>query len=248
MNTTWIINRYQLSFMRKSLVILTFVMVGVVLLSLILGLVMQDTISFMSLEISTAISVFVCGLNSFKECFGFSLQNAASRKNVYLGTLLAAVGTALAFAVMEYLIFLLTLGAEALAGNLVWETMVGLLYPLRYAGAGALQMHVEYFFFNAAVNLAMFMTGFFITTAYYRMNKLWKVIISVGVPVFFIILLPVIFVLTDYRLMNAMADLLVACFGLSTANPWCAVGTFTVLAALMAALTWPLIRRAVIKE
>ena len=101
MNTTLIINRYQLSFMRKSLVILTFVMVGVVLLSLILGLVMQETISFMSLEISTAISVFVGGLNSFKECFGFSLQNAASRKNVYLGTLLAGVGTALAFAVME---------------------------------------------------------------------------------------------------------------------------------------------------
>ena len=248
MNTTLIINRYQLSFMRKSLVILTFVMVGVVLLSLILGLVMQETISFMSLEISTAISVFVGGLNSFKECFGFSLQNAASRKNVYLGTLLAGVGTALAFAVMESMIFLLTLGAEALAGNLVWETMVEMLYPLRYAGAGAWKLYAECFLFNAAVNLAMFMMGFFITTAYYRMNKLWKVIISVGVPVFFVILLPVIFVLTDYRLMNALADLLVACFGLSTQNPWCAVGTFTGLAALMAALTWPLIRRAVIKE
>ena len=91
------------------------------------------------------------------------------------------------------------------------------------------------------------MSGYFISLAYYRMSKRMRTLVSVGVPAIFVVLLPVLDILTGGWLMTKLLSGLVQVLGLNTVNPWCAVASFAVLAAAFGTLSWPLIRRATVK-
>jgi len=251
MNGAVMIGRYQMRSMRKGAVVFGIVMLAVVLVSVFVALLAKvEGITFMSVEISAAITVGVCGLNAFKESFEFGLQNGVTRKHLYVGTILSGAGLALLYAVMEEALVLITFIAERVADNLVWLSLTdGLLYPLHFQEISGVLGRIENVAFNFAVNLALFMIGYFVTAAYYHMSKLVKLVVSIGVPVFFIIVFPVLdLLLLDGRFYAELAELFARCFGLVSGNPWCAVATCTVTAGVMTALTWPLIRRAVIKE
>jgi len=251
MNVTGMIGYYQLRSMRKGAIIFGIVMLAVILLSVVVALLADaDGITFMSIEISAAITVGVCGLNAFRESFAFGLQNGVIRKHLYGGTVLGGFGLALLYAVMEEAFFLITLLAERVADNLIWLSLIkGLLYPMHFREISGIQVPFESIAFNLAMNWALFMIGYFITAAYYRMNKTVKLIVSIGVPVFFIIVFPALdLLLMDGRFLMELAQLLAKWFGLVSGNPWCGTATCAVIAIVMAAMTWPLIRRAVVKE
>ena len=61
-------------------------------------------ITISGVEISTAIFLFVCGLNSFKSNFYFAKSNGISRKTFIKGLLISSVPIALVMSIIDIII------------------------------------------------------------------------------------------------------------------------------------------------
>jgi hypothetical protein len=203
----------------------------------------NSSTEFNGTGLATAIFLFVMGLNSFKESFLMFLQNSVSRKTVYAGRILSAIALSIGMAFMDQLLMLL--GNLIIANNLRLEyrSMVETMYMRSYITPS--QMYLEGFLFNMVFYLAAFTFGYFITIAYYRMNKALKIIVSVGVPAGYFILLPII----DYKIFNgkifkAIGEFLMFALG----SPYYAMTTFFILFLIFSNLSWIMLRKAVDKN
>lgn len=97
-------------------------------------------------------------------------------------------------------------------------------------------------FFAYAV---VMMLGYLITTMYYRMSKSLKLIVSIGVPGFLFVLLPII----DFSLFKG------AIYSVLRQMPTVSFGNFRmimvsciILYAVFAALSWLLVKKVVVKD
>jgi hypothetical protein len=124
-----------------------------------------------------------------------------------------------------------------------------LMYPGR-ASESALQMYGKGFLLNVSMYLAIIGIGYFITIAYYRMNKAAKIAVSIGVPALFIYGLPILdATVTHGAISEAIWKFLSFAFGMqNSGNPYFAVVTCLLTACIFAALSWLMMRRAVIKD
>ncbi len=201
-------------------------------------------VEFGGMESSTVVFLFIAGLNSFKGPFRFFLANGVSRKTQFWGFILSVPALAGIMALADSLIALL------LSRVASYESMYAQLYGSWYAaGPGAL-FWLEKLVWSVLLSSAAMMVGFCITLLYYRMSKLAVVMVSVFVPVFFVVVLPYIdYRLAGGRISSAIFSFLQRVTGFaSTPNPYIFM-LFCVVASALAGLgSWMLMRRAVIKE
>jgi hypothetical protein len=127
------------------------------------------------------------------------------------------------------------------------------IYELMYPGRvseGALQMYGKGFLLNVSMYLAVIALGYFITIAYYRMNKAAKIAVSIGVPSLFIYGLPILdATVTHGAIAEAIYKTISFVFGIQNGgNAYFAVVTCLLTACMFAALSWLMMRRAVIKD
>ena len=104
------------------------------------------------------------------------------------------------------------------------------------------------FTWSTVIYLLALVIGYFITTLYYRMSKMLKIIVSVGVPAMFMIGSPT---LTIYLVKMGYIDefyKLMGFIGYGNGNPTIAVIVALVEAAVVAGLAYLLVRRAPVKE
>ncbi len=246
--TLSVMTKFQLRNMRLSLLIFCGVMLALVVLAAVMARIVPDTVSFSSMEASAGIFAFVCALNSFKENFGFALQNGIPRKRLFRSTLIMALCFSALLCALDQLLHLISLLVSQGTGNMRWFRLTEALYDIRYAGASQLQLTVESIAFNFALYTALFMTGYMITIAYYRMSRWLKLTVSIGVPALVVVVYPLVdLLLLQERISNALGWMISAALGIQAQNIWIAVLTLALLAAAMAAFSWALMRRAVIK-
>lgn len=244
-----VITQYQLRNVRLSLMIFSGIMLALVMLSAVLARIVPDTVSFSSMEASAGIFAFVCALNSFKENFGFALQNGVTRKTLFRSTLIMALCFSALLCALDQLLHLFTLLASQGAGNMRWFRLTEALYDLRYASATQLQTIAESIVFTFALYTALFMMGYMITLAYYRMSRWLKLTVSIGVPALLVLVYPLVDqLLLQGRISRALGQAISLALGIQAQNIWIAVLSLTLLAVAMAALAWALLRRAVIRS
>jgi len=95
------------------------------------------------------------------------------------------------------------------------------------------------------VYIAITNIGFFITTLYYRMNKVQKITVSIGVPVLLTIILP----LADTWLLNgAIFNSFAGIAKVAFINPFMCMLPCFVLFGLISVLNWLLVRKAEVKN
>lgn len=88
------------------------------------------------------------------------------------------------------------------------------------------------------------MLGYLITTMYYRMSKSLKLIVSIGVPGFLFMLLPIIdFNLFKGAIYSGFKQVLTVSFGNFLMMVSCIV-----LYAVSTALSWLLVKKAIVKD
>ena len=247
--------RYQLADHKKSILIFYLVFVCAYLAMAICLAVFSakygiaSTGSISGLEFTTTIFLFVSGLNAFKENFGMLTQNGVSRRSILVGRILVIATVSLFVALMDKIWYFAGLGLSKLFRDAIDCTMfVDMLYE-RSAVLSPFAFQMEALVFNFAMYMAVFSVGYFITVLFYRMNKAGKIIVGAGVPVFFLIILPIIdeqffacAISTKFFTFAAKA------FGLASGIPWCAVGSFFVLSAVFLAAAWLIMRRAPLHE
>lgn len=200
-------------------------------------------------EGSTIIFLFILGLNSFRETFLMILQNGSTRKAMFIGRLITILITSVFMAVLDrFIVNVVGLLSDLSVSNLV-NGIYESLYEKRAGSLHIVVMNLEAILISIGIYAAVMVAGYFITTAYYRMSKIMKIVVSIGVPISFVILLPVLDSLVfGGRVSVVLGRFFRLVFGGKAGNPYNLLLTCILFIAAGVGLTWLLIRKAVEKN
>ncbi len=197
---------------------------------------------FVSGAEASAIFLFVCGLNSFKQNYLYLSTNGITRKAQFYGFLISSVIIAAAMAFID------TVSTNIINVFIDYRPMFYLMFRDFTAESSQILITLMNFLWNAAVYLLAFVIGYFITTLYYRMSKILKIIVSVGVPSLFIIGSPMLASYL-YRI-GYLNEFSAAIKFLADGNGNANVNIISIVleTAIIAGLSYLLVRRAPVKE
>lgn len=219
----------------------------VVLLVLIAALIISHAtgarVTTGGLEMGGFIFLFVLGLNAYKPQLRLFVQSGLSRRTLWLSFLLCAAAVSVVMTVMHVL-FVLIFG-QSLRVTLFFTNLYEML------STDAARVSLIGVLWTLLANLSLMTLGFCISTAYYRMAKPVKVLVSVGVPVLLFVVMPIAELLFDWfegfsAIWKAYAWAMGLGFG--TTHPLRAAGSMAVFSAVMAGLSYLLLRRAPLRE
>ena len=177
--------KYYLYSIKPAVIIFYIVMAVLSAASIILNFVLKDsTSSFGGLAASSMIFLFVVGICSFYEEFRMFSQNGITRNQLWKSFLIAGVIVAAIMSAID-LILLLVLSSIINAESLI------MMLSLNYIDNALLNVINTYFLQVLFYTLALSI-GYLIRLIYYRMNKFGVIAVSVGVPVFFFMVLPIL--------------------------------------------------------
>lgn len=205
-----------------------------------------------SLELASMITIFVVGLNSFKEYFKFFSANGVSRKTQLCSTAAALGVLSAVFALID------TINSIIFTKVMVYRPMLIQAYGLRYGYVSSMtkspvltpQILAENFLWLFCTCFLISIFGLLITTLYYRMNKGLKIAVSIAVPVLLINGLPDFDALyLDGAILKALSNAVSAAWGFSNGyNPYIGMFSMLVLSAIFFTLTFLLARKAAVKK
>jgi len=209
-------------------------------------------VSFNGLEIATLIYLFVSGLCAFKDNFLMLEQNSVSRKTMFNTRILIAFTICLIMAVIDKLLLTAFIAIAVASGSSI---QVISLFGMLYTNAGVIStiwMHIAGLIFSFCFYLSVLAVGYFITVLFYRLNKLGRVAVGVGVPAFLCIGLPILnATVADGKIGDAYIKLMVFAMGISgsgSANqPSNAIISGLVVFAIFSLFGWLLIRKAAVR-
>ncbi len=236
--------RYQLSSMKWPVIIFYIVIYTLIILIAAPQILwMRDGAvgSIGGMDLTTMIFLFVVGLNSFKSAFHMFSANGISRKTMFVSLVVASGILCAGMALID------SINDIVFNQFLEYQNLTERLFVARYSGADFMLFGEGFLwkFFTYSVSLIF---GYFISTAYYRMNKPLKLIVSVGVPAFLLIILPLAdTMLFSGEISKAIGTFISFCLGLSTGSPYVAIASDVVFYAIFATLGFLLMRRATVK-
>lgn len=242
--------KYHLQEYKKALLIFYVFYGSIFILQLTTGtptLVINDIeISSSGLEVASMIFMFVAGLNSFRVPFLFFLVNGVSRKTMFKSTVISLIVVSGLMALVD------TLSGLVFHRLADYKTIFELMYGSRY-GIDAFEFNLQFILERFAWLYSLYvlasMVGYFVTVLYYRMDLVWKYIVSIGVPVLFIFGLPIVDSATGGRMSIFFAEMFLKSMGLwNDHNPYPAMLSFICGTVIYAVLGYMLTRKAVIKK
>ncbi len=238
--------RYQLFDHKTSVMVYYIVIVAMsILIGVSLGLFadwgrganidVSSDVETLSFTGATAVFLFISGLCAFKENFLFALQSGMSRRTLFLSRLLAFAVLAVFMTVVDYVL--------GYVFAFIFTSTTGLnLIGAANSSMQAFGMYLLYAF-------TMLTLGYCLTILFFRLNRTGKILVGAGVPVFFMILLPMFDGnVTGGVIMKAIGSLLAQILRLISSQ---SVGGYLIIigaAALFALLSWLMMRRAVVKK
>lgn len=237
--------RYRLYDNKRAMIIFYIIILSVFIFSLILANVIRDTHSGRLLlggfDTASMIFLFVLGMNSFKEVFKMFIQNGLSRKTMFLSQVLFVALICPVMAVADRLLAIIG-GLLSTLSNQFFTTG---LFEEMFEQHAVVRFSLVSLLFNISMYILAAMVGFFITTLYYRMNKIQKIMLSVGVPVLLFTVLPVLdTIFLEGMITRIISTIVVFAFS----NPWMSMLTGVVLAMIFGGLSWLLVKRAVARD
>ncbi len=236
--------KYQLSGIKWPVIIFYIVIYSLFILmgvSLLAFRRVDINVHFGGFDAASMIFLFVVGLNSYKSTFHMFAANGISRKTMFTSFVVTAGILCAGMVLID------SLNALIVSQFLNYEPILVQDFASRYIGSGSL-MYGEGILYMFCSYLSCIMLGYFITTAYYRMNKPLKLTISIGVPVFFFIILPIVDAqLFSGEIFRFLGTVIAFCSGRLSGSPYVAMAMDLVFAAVTGALAYLLARRATVK-
>ena len=232
----------------KATIIYYFIFVCVIIALIAIS---SGIITISGVEISTAIFLFVCGLNSFKSNFYFAKSNGISRKTFIKGLLISSVPIALVMSIIDIIInrvnniFIKNPTLYDMSyGELVGH--IGIVYESNWIQSNSLATIFNTILFQFSLCLLAYVIGIVINMIYYRANKYVKVLVS-AIPVAFIILKGNLS-MRNPSLTLRINEFTNYIFGFNPSNVFACITTFLVFTVVLSAIAFLLIRKATIKE
>ena len=240
--------KYNLSSLKNSIIIYYAIFITICVALILLS--RTGNVSSSGTEISSAIFIFVAGLNLFKENFYFMKSNNVSRRDFIYGTALSMIPVVVVMSIIDIII------------NRIYNIFIKCptIYDMTYTSLGSGQWYsstnwiqsnsigniLNSIIFQASLCLAAISLGFLITIIYYKCNSFMKVVVSV-VPIAFFMLVGIIS--TSYpNIIENINKFIQTIFGLNTRNSYAAVLTFIVSYIIFIGISRFLTRKAIIKQ
>lgn len=243
--------KYNLSGTLRPVVIF-YIIIALILLFSLFGLITitngSSNSSMSGMELSTAIFIFVLGLNSFKESVLMMIQNGVSRKTFFLSSIASFVILCFIMSAIDRVISLLAKFAVSFSDQVSYSSLFENMYQSKIAGMSGAAVNLESFLLSLCLYLAMATVGFFITISYYRMNKSLKVAVSVGVPVGVSVVLPLVDQIAKGSISKAMMRALDFAMGFSSQRPFHAMATFLLTFVIFSGLSWLMVRKVTVRS
>lgn len=198
-------------------------------------------------ELITVIFLFVCGLNSFKSNFYFTKSNNVSRKTFVKGILISTVPIALIMSVIDIIIYSIS---KIFIDNVTFYEAtfrrVYLLYADSSIKSNGFMDIINLLLFQFTLCIVAYILGFVINMIYYRSNKFMKVVVSVLPIALFIAYANVMY--HSKKISDITTTFFNFIFGFNPANAYAPMITFLLIALVLGATSFLLIKKAVIKE
>ena len=229
----------------KGSIILYSILLAIYIVDLIFKILMpqiMDNSSDSGLEFVPLMFVFGSGIAMIKPDSKLALANGISRKTEFTATLLAALTVATAFTVLSYFVGCLynTINHYSSLFNMIYND-----YNFQNQGI----YYLTEFILDTLTTLGFFVTGYFIGSLYYRMNKALKIIVSVGVPVLFCIGLPTLAgIFGNGFIIVKLIIMIIEFFKMVLQNPYYSIIAIIVEIIAAGAFAFLLMRRVPIKE
>lgn len=231
----------------KSIIIYYGIVLLILTAVIISNKINKDSASISGFEMITVIFLFICGLNSFKSNFYFAKSNNISRKTLVKGILISIVPIALVMSIIDIIIYNIS---KIFIDNITFYEMsfrmIYLMYVDTNIKSNVFMEIINLFLFQFTLCILAYSLGFVISMIYYRSNKIMKVVVSV---------LPIALFTTYYNVMTNDGKIAIILdkfldfiFGFQPANAYGPMITFLVVALVLSATSFLLIKRAVIKE
>ena len=244
---------YQLKGSLKPITIFYSIFILLTVVSSISAFFAKDSIFQMSgWDFGILIFMFIMGCACFNEDFSMHLQNSVSRKTYFTAKLLSvfsssAIMTAFyaAFTLLIHWIF------QYLLSNFTVFEITSVFEMLYFGGEGifsfSMYLWTALLIFTSAVFVNML--GMFISGVFYRTGKLTRILLAAGIPLFFIMIFPMV----DYTFFGGtlyaeVFKFIGNVFGIFEKTPWKATVSFGVLFAVSTVAAWLVIRKAPIKN
>jgi hypothetical protein len=111
-------------------------------------------------------------------------------------------------------------------------------------------MHIDGILFNFCLYLAIIAFGYFITIGFYRMNKIAKISVAIGVPMILLNAVPFLDTALLHGVIgNTLMNIIFFAFGFKNdANPYFGMVTCLLIFGIFAGLSWLAMRKAVVKD
>lgn len=241
---------YNLYENKKSLTIFYGVIIGIYLMVMTTHLLFDADSSIGGMEMSSIIFLFIVGLNSFKSNFHFGLTNGVSRKTQFRSAAAAVVTVAVIMAVLDIVIS--SIAKIFISSSTLYLT----LYEARYSNLTQLsfmnhvQIIVEQLLWSAALYSMAGMLGYCINLIYYRSSLIMKWIVSVIPFLLLFVVFPYVETITQGAVSRFIGNFFSITLGFAgqTTNPLIAVMSFIIGYLIFGAISFLLIRRAVVKQ
>ncbi len=242
------VTKYYFSDLKKSILVFYLILIAItIVMGSMLAVVISSSdnasVNISGGETATMFFLFIVGLNSFKQSFLFLSANGITRKTQFLGFLAAAFTACIIMAFVD------TAYSNILPEFFTYRSAFRELYEAWADNASSPALILTNFLWIITLYLFSIIFGYLVTSLYYRMNKATKIAVSVGVPVLFTTVFPIIdSMLTNgaiFRWLGNMFSLLMG-FG-NGANPLIAAASFVGFAIIMGGVSYMLGRRAIVK-
>lgn len=148
--------------------------------------------SFGGFELCTIVMFFVTMLSMIRSDFLLFLQHGYSRKTLFLSTTLCLISTSAVVSLIEIILYKIFNHFVPYNGMFIQG------YGAAYVRDAGVKGMIDEYLWKFFLYILAGVIGMFISLIYYQMNKLQKIIVSVGVPFLFIVVFP----LSDHYLFN----------------------------------------------
>ncbi len=179
--------RYYLNDFKKPVIVFYGALTVLFFLQIFIAALMKrSSASSSGVEFASIVFLFVAGLNGFKAQFRLFLQNGLSRRTLFTGFVTGLFILAAAMTLID-LALSWARGLLIPYSSLYMDRFGSLYKDGRNVAAVADELLWSFLSYVTAG-----MTGFLITSLYYRMSKALKLTVSIGVPALVFIIIPLI--------------------------------------------------------
>lgn len=191
-----------------------------------------------------AIVMFVLGICTIRDDLRLCIQHGVSRRTVFVSEILSIVCISFILAVAGEILLAAAQTATASSENVFILDMYQMLYCDIAAHSLTLSQHLASILFNMTYFVAVSMAGMFISMVFYRLSKVWTIIVAVGVPILIFVGIPISLM---GRFGYWLSSLSIKFIEWITSGVWAWALFCLAFTALTALFNYLLIRRAPIK-